>query len=327
MALALGLVVATPLAAQHACPSPEAAGARRLPAVFDEGRVLLAPTDARGDTTLFILDSGGGFNAMSGIRLTQLGLTGTLEGTGADTGTVVPIAAFGDSMQLPVPVAGYPEHGMLAVTNSLRNVTSEYAAPTWGFLGEGWWADRVWRIDYLHRELWLYPRSVLTSSGSGSVRSHDVPLHFLTQDGRRPTNFARFRAVMDGDSLNLLWDTGATTQFTDSALAVIDDHGPSGRAGSFVSSEIFARWHSRHPEWRVIEHGETSGAALIEVPRMDVAGYTIGPVWWERRDSSDFHHLMDPLMDQPIQGSLGGAAFRYFTITIDYPNAMACFQR
>jgi hypothetical protein len=127
--------------------------------------------------------------------------------------------------------------------------------------------------------------------------------------------------------VSLLFDTGATTRFTDSAMAIVHDGVPAGRAGSFVPADIFDKWHAHHPGWRIIERGEMGRQALIEVPSMEIAGYAVGPVWWERREAADFHRLMDPLMDQPIQGSIGGAAFQYFAITMDYPNAMACFER
>lgn len=169
---------------------------------------------------------------------------------------------------------------------------------------------------------------MLPRAARGTGAAHLVPLHFRVDgNGHRTTNFARFAAEIDGDTLNLLFDTGATTQLRDSALAAVNDGGPAGRAGSFVPTDIFDRWHAHHPEWRVMERGEWSGQAMIEVPSMRVGGYTVGPVWWERRNEKAFHQLMDPLMDQPIQGSLGGAAFQYFSITIDYPHSMACFAR
>jgi hypothetical protein len=311
------------------CPSPVQAGARRLSAVFDAGRVLLAPTSPRGDTTYFILDSGGGFNAIESARVDALRLPTSMEGTGADTQRVVAISQFGDSLALPVPHGGYPSHGFLAVVNSLGIYSpGMYQRQPVGFLGGGWWADRTWRIDYLQHELWLFPGPVLPVHSGHALLPHEVPLHFrTTPSGRRPTNFARFTAVVGGDSLSLLLDTGATTLFTDSAKAVVNDGGPRGRAGSFVPSDIFARWHTQHPEWRVVARGEYGRNDMIEVPSMSVGGFTVGPVWWERRDSAAFHKLMDPLMDRPIQGSLGGAAFQYLSVTIDYPRAMACFEQ
>jgi hypothetical protein len=308
------------------CPEPRQNGARLLPSHFDMGRVLAAPRTIRGDTAYFILDSGGGFNAFVDTRIGPMGLATHTVGTGKDTATLVLMAAIVDPDSLPAPTAGYPRDGSLVVTDNLKGLQSHYSVPITGFLGGGWWINRVWTIDYLTHELWLYPRSVLQP---GTANPHYVRLGLKrNRQGGLGSNFARFRASIDGDSLDLLFDTGATTRLTDSARAVLGDTGPKGRAGSFISSEIFDRWHARHPDWRVVERGEAgSGAALIEVPSMQIAGYTIGPVIWERREAAGFHKLMDPLMDRPIQGSLGGAGFQFFSITLDYLHALACFQR
>jgi hypothetical protein len=182
------------------CPAPNAAGARRLSAAFDAGRVLLAPVSPRGDTTYFILDSGGGFNAMAEQRVTALGLAAHIEGQGRDTGTVIPVAAFGDSLQLPVPLAGQPPRGFLAVTRQLGEFPSMYALPVAGFMGGGWWADRVWRIDYLRKELWLFPHSVLAPVTRGGPAPHQLPLFFrVNAAGRRTNSYPRVRARIDGD--------------------------------------------------------------------------------------------------------------------------------
>ena len=327
--VACAFVAAAALRAGAQCPSPLQGAARRLSAIFDAGRVLLAPVSPRGDTTYFILDSGGGFNAVESARVGALRLPTLLEGTATDTQRIVAISTFGDSLALPVPYGGFPRRGFLAVVDDLgMDDPGMYQRQPRGFLGGGWWADRTWRIDYLRHELWIFAAPVLPADSGRPLPPQDVPLHFLTmRDGRRPTNFARFMATVGGDSLSLLLDTGATTLFTDSANAVVNDGGPRGRAGSFVPSEIFERWHTHHPEWRVVKHGEYGKFDMIEVPSVSVGGLTVGPVWWERRDSAAFHKLMDPLMDRPIQGSLGGSAFQYLSVTIDYPRAMACFER
>jgi hypothetical protein len=322
--VALALAQAAHVWAQ--CPAPRASGARLLPSYFDQGRVLAAPVSRRGDTVYFILDSGGGFNAFMDNRVAALALTPRITGTGKDTATVVTLASFVDSIALPAPTAGYPHDGTLVVSKDVDGLAAFYGVPPSGFLGGGWWADKVWQIDYRGHELWLYPRSVLRA---GAANPHQIPLGFRTSgSGARTTNFPRFRALIDGDSLDLLFDTGATTRFTDSALTVLGDHGPPGRAGSFITAEVFDRWRARHPDWRVVEGGERdTRQALIEVPSMQIAGYTVGPVVWERRATADFHKLMDPLMDQPVKGSLGGAGFQFFSITMDYRASLACFQK
>lgn len=328
-AFAAMILTVTPLpglVAAAQCPSPAAHGARAIPAFFDQGRVLAAPTSGTGETLYFILDSGGGFNGITPQAAARFGLKGTVEGSGTDTATVIPFPSEIDSLQLPVPRAGPPDPGRLAV-EPLGDFPRMYPVRLTGFLGAGWWADRVWRIDYPAKQLWLFPHSVLPANGS-SLASHEVHLTFRTENGRRPTNFARLRAEVDGDSLDLLFDTGATTQLTDSALALINDGRPAARAGSFISAEIFDRWHARHPDWRVISAAEArTHAAMIEVPSVQLGGYTIGPVWWEERPNAAFRDVMDPFMDAPIQGSLGGEAFRHFAITVDYVSGVACFER
>lgn len=306
--------------ARGQCPDPTAHRARLIPAFFDQGRVLAAPVSANGDTSYFVLDSGGSINALAVSALARLGLQ--LASSTPDSTVRFPSSI--DSLQLPRPRVGSPP-GYLYVSGQIDAFGRMFPMPITGFLGGGWWADRVWRIDYPARKLWIFPRSVLPANRS-TLGPHEARLHFRVEDGKRSTNFARLRAEIDGDSLDLLFDTGAATQLTDSAAAVVNDGRPAKRAGSFISAEIFDRWHQRHPEWRVIKGGETrTHAALIEVPSMKLGGYTIGPVWWEERSNAEYHRWI-AWMDKPIQGSIGGDAFRHFAITLDYVSSVVCFD-
>lgn len=174
------------------CPTPETSDARLLPSYFDHGRVLAAPVTTRGDTVYFILDSGGGFNAFAENRVEPLGLSTHRASTGTDTTSFVALASLADSSALPAPTAGYPHDGSLVISNQLNGIAAYYGVPTSGFLGGGWWADRVWQIDYLRHKLWLYPHSVLTD---GTTSTHQIKLGSRTDSaGVRPTNFARVRA-------------------------------------------------------------------------------------------------------------------------------------
>jgi hypothetical protein len=139
-------------------------------------------------------------------------------------------------------------------------------------------------------------------------------------------HFPRIRVAVAGDSLDLLFDTGATGLLTDSAAAAIGDGRPARRASSFIASAVFDRWRAAHPEWRVIERGTSFGADLIEVPRVAIAGHEVGPVWFERRPAGVFEVGMSRWFDQPIVGALGGNALRFFRVTVDYPRAIAAFE-
>jgi hypothetical protein len=36
---------------------------------------------------------------------------------------------------------------------------------------------------------------------------------------------------------------------------------------------------------------------------------------------------MARFMDRPVDGALGGSALKYFRVVVDYPNAVAIFER
>ncbi|HTQ80182.1 MAG TPA: hypothetical protein VMM92_09305, partial [Thermoanaerobaculia bacterium] len=197
--------------------------------------------------------------------------------------------------------------------------------PAAGFLGQGWLADRVWTFDYpAHRLL-------LRSSGDRPrvAPEHRVPLGFQTgEDGRRTSQFARLPAEIGGETLDFLFDTGATTFLTDSALQALHDGRPSQRAASFITTSVFTRWRGEHPDWRVIEGAEKgSNEAMIEVPTVRIGGHAVGPVWFTRRPDRNFHVYMFQWMDKPVEGALGGSALQYLRVTIDYPNATALFEK
>jgi len=96
--------------------------------------------------------------------------------------------------------------------------------------------------------------------------------------------------------------------------------------GGFIMKALFDEWHAKHPDWRVIEHGEAiggAGNAMIEVPRVTIAGFAVGPVWFARRADVNFAQWMSSMMDKPIVGAFGGSGLQYFRLVLDYPHATA----
>ena len=53
----------------------------------------------------------------------------------------------------------------------------------------------------------------------------------------------------------------------------------------------------------------------------------MGPVWFTRRPDPSFHQFMSQYMDKQVEGALGGSALKFFRVTVDYPNAVAAFER
>lgn len=98
-------------------------------------------------------------------------------------------------------------------------------------------------------------------------------------------------------------------------------------ATASCSDDVFQAWRQAHPEWRVIQGAQAgTGSDMIEVPEIGIAGFSIGPVWFTHRPNAAFHDMMSSMMDQKVEGAVGGNAFRHFVMTVDYPNAMAYFR-
>jgi hypothetical protein len=175
-----------------------------------------------------------------------------------------------------------------------------------------------------------YPRGRLVLE-SDRWRPRDdagtVALHFQVDEaGRRKTHFPRVEIRVDGEPLEVLLDTGAETLLTDAALRSVGDDLPAFRASSMIQASVFDAWHRRHPDWRWIDDAETvTHAPMIQVPGVEIAGYTVGPVWFTRRPDANFTTFMSSMMDAPVVGSIGGNALGAFRMTIDYPRAAATF--
>ncbi|MDX2033714.1 MAG: hypothetical protein SF339_23765 [Blastocatellia bacterium] len=293
-----------------------------LPARYDEHRFYVQPVTTAGAKLNFFTDSGGGLFIFREAA-ERLGLSiRNLGGEGDEAFHVAALPAFKAGAAIPLPES---REGRLPVWAPPAGDRAANEFDYDGMLGQDWFGGRVWTFDYPGRRLLL--------RAPGDVPRHDAkhraPLGFKTDaSGKRVLNFPRVQAVIDGETFDLLFDTGATTFLTDAALASLRDSGAAARATSFITASTFEKWRKRHPSWRVIEQAEkTTGEAMIEAPGVSLAGYTVGPVWFTRRKDANFREYMSQFMDKPVEGALGGNAFRYFRITVDYPNAVAIFER
>lgn len=238
---------------------------------------------------------------------------------GRDTATLVRLPALATAAAIPLPQL--PPFGDRFFVP--RQTSHAFARD--GLLGRTWFADRRWLFDYPGRSLAVLPAGLPLPGAP----VNQVSLGFQADSaGRRTTHFPRIRIEVDGDSLDLLFDTGATVSLTDSALARLADGGPAERGTSFISQQVFDRWRQRHPDWRVIERADrTLEMPMILVPRVSIGGHVVGPVWFTMRPDRNFHQFMSQWMDRRIDGALGGSALKYFRVTVDYPRAIAVFER
>jgi len=192
-----------------------------------------------------------------------------------------------------------------------------------GLLGQAWFAGRVWTWDYPGRRLLL--------DGAGWHPQTDaqcVTLGFKTDaHGERENDFPRIVIKVDGRALPMLLDSGAMTVLTPAAMRTLRDGLPAERATSMIVASLFDAWHKAHPDWRIIEDAQAgTHCAMIEVPQVEIAGKTVGPVWFTERPDKNFHQFMSGMMSGQVEGSIGGNALGHFVMTIDYPHAMAYFR-
>lgn len=320
--LAVSLWCAAPALAQRPShPVPP----RRIPASFRADHIYVRPVTTGGDTLTFYVDSGGGLNMLLQGVADRLELPSVQVQAEGQTLNLADWPAWRPDASIPpASDSAGPIAGRLAIVPLGRDLAGILDSTDAGFLGGRWLGHRVWTIDYPAGELWLRAPGDLPAHGP----DQEVKLGFQVDSlGRRTTHFARLGVTIDGDSLELLFDTGATVTLTDSALRVLGDGGPARRAMSFMSATVFERWRAAHPDWRTIAHGSRFHTDLMEVPEIDIAGQRVGPVWFEERPTGTFEKYMSSMMDQPVVGALGGNALRFFRVTIDYPNAVAVFER
>lgn len=313
------------LAAACTEPAPSADQATRdgvsLPTVYQSGLFFVEPVTTAGDTLRFFTDTGGGM-VVEGGTVERLGLSSRHVDEGERSFRVAALPVFQPGRAIPPPQT--PDSTLLV---------REDGRPTYltidGLLGTQWFADRYWTLDYKHGQ--IQHHEALPAVFDTTQRA--VPLAFNTRDdGARANAFPVVSVAAGSDTLQALFDTGATLALTDSAHAAIDDGESAVRGGSFLAASVFDRWRAQHPTWRVVEHADRISAQMygtsepiLEVPVLRLGKHTVGPVWFVRRRDSDLQ-WMSQFTGTPVQAAVGGSAFHHFdAVHMDYPGGRVLF--
>lgn len=300
------------LAAQSPAPKPGAPIV--LPALWSEHRFYVTPKTPKGDTLQLYTDTGGGlFLFEAAVKRLSLAVK-------AGDRPAVKLPSFDPAAWIPEVPAN---EGWLPVFPPAP-ADRPGAILKDGMLGQAWFAGRCWTFDYPGRRLLLRAVGDLPKVEAG----HRVTLGFPAgKAGERQSNFPRIQAKVDGEVLDLLFDTGANTSLRAESLQAVGDGRPAERATSFITASMFDRWRQRHPEWRMVANAEAfTGASMIEVPSVEVGGYLTGPVWFTQRPDKAFHEYMSQWMDRTVEGALGGNILKPFRVSVDYPSAVAVFE-
>jgi hypothetical protein len=290
--------------------------ATALPVKYDEHRFFVEPETESGQKVLFYTDSGGGLFIFKDAAEKIVPVKAAKEGF-----EPIEFPAFKTGFAVPAPLGN---GGKVYVMERQPNMPK--IGESVGMLGQAWFAGRIWTFDYPSQKLLLWTEAPdIFKKKSSKI----VNLGFKTDEkGARALNFPRIQVEIDGEVLELLFDTGATTFLTKEAMDALKDGGKDERATSFITNATFEKWRKAHPDWRVIEAAEKgTNQAMIEVPKVKIAGYEVGPVWFTRRADKNFHEYMSQFMDRKVEGAIGGNALWHFRITVDYPRAVAVFEK
>lgn len=316
MTLMLSLIAAAGLVA-----SP--ARAQEVPTVFEAGHFFATPETASGQQLKLLVDTGGG--GVDGLYLLDVAATSrlklkaghcTLDG---ETVSIASLPAYKPGRGIPAPISTCA--GAMAFEDPHPISLAD------GLLGSNYLNNRVWTFDYPAGKL-LLQRGDWTPSKS----LHAETLGFQKDaHGGRTRAFPRIAIRVDNQPLDMLLDTGATSVPSDLGKQVTGASTVNGfGVTSYITSSQLERWHAAHAEWRILEHGDKmfsrSSPRMIEVPTLEIAGWSVGPTWFTERPDASFHEGMASLMDKPTEGAVGGNVFRHFVMTIDYPKGVAYFD-
>ena len=303
--------------------TPGALGSELLPTLYESGHFYATPRATSGTALKLLVDTGGGGSRgmywISQAAAERIGLRARLPSGRCDLNDVqaqlAPLPRYQPSAEIPRPLGDC--RAVLVLPDSIADGSD-------GQLGAPYLSTRIWTFDYPRHRL------LLQSPGwHPAARLRSITLAFARDGSGRRLGYPRISINVVGEAIDLLLDTGATSK--PSATARELEHADTTQGigvASYITSDVLDRWHSHHPEWRMLDDGDdllapNYIARVIEVPVVQIGGRRIGPVWFTERPVRGFHSTLDALMDRPVVGALGGNALQSFAITIDYAHDKA----
>lgn len=296
-----------------------AQGATVIPTVYEAGHFFATPTTHDGKTLRLLVDTGGGgvtwglsAGPATSLRWSRVQCDGS-------TGLKAPLWA---------PGKGLPaSHRFCGAAATFDTPASHVGVRSDGMVGGWYLSDATWTFDYPGQRL-----SIESDRWQPDPASHGVALGLPNRrNGKLGSPFPRIAVTVDGVSIDLLLDTGATAHPSSEGLAtmhtpVVDGFGVT----SYITTTVLNRWHHQHPGWPVVEgaddlFGKDKTKRSIQVPSLDIAGWDVGPVWFTERPDAAFE-VMSSYMDDTVHGAVGGNVLQAFRMTVDYRHRRAYFS-
>ena len=300
-----------------------------LPSELIDGRFFLKIPTLNNDTIIGFCDTGGGYTAIYYTTLQKIKLDtkiSQVEIKGEKTNFVFAKDLY-DSKYIPYPtIANYYKSDInypffeIPDTSEQMDLFSKYV-PHDVFLGQFFFINKSWTFDYKSGKLFV------NTPVYANVSDGNTQLIGFKKDrqGNKRFGHPSMKIVVDGETIDVLFDTGATLLLGENSKTYFGNKKAAG--GSFIAKSIFDIWHKQHPDWRVIEKGEVTGADIIEVPQVKVGNSTAGPVWFAKRPDEAWSKGMIGSMDKVVKGAIGGSFLQYFKVSIDYNSELIKFER
>lgn len=298
--------------------------AQVIPTSYEAGHFYAVPETRDGQRLKLLVDTGGGGGSgmywITAAAAQRLHLKTSTCMLGTDSATVAALPDYKSEHGLPPPLPG--PCGKTLWVNPGDDVD--------GQLGAGYLPGRVWTFDYPARQL-----SVEEPTWRADASAHATPLGFQRNNrGALASGMARIVIRVDDQPLDMLLDTGATAHPTMAGEKASGTPTVNGiGVTSYIVTSQLERWHRAHPDWPIVLQGDDlfgpkSAMRMIQVPQVQIAGWSVGPVWFtERADINfDLHEGMSSYMDKQVTGAVGGNVFQHFVMTLDYPQRTAYFR-
>ncbi len=169
------------------------------------------------------------------------------------------------------------------------------------------------RIFRGHRVLFDYPGRQFAVDAAPDPAN--VPRLPASVDAR--TGLVRLEAVIDGEHVGLLLDTGASC--------------------TMFSRAFIDKLAARHPEWRSVSgaYGPANmvgskmemDARMLRIPQISVGPLSVHDVVAVSRPIGTFEHWMRGMPAAPVIGALGGNVLRALRLHVDYSAAQVSATR
>jgi len=189
------------------------------------------------------------------------------------------------------------------------------------FFGQDFFMNKAWTIDYIHRKTWV--NTPLASSEEGKPGVQKIGLK-KDSKGKAIYGHPSMYIEVDGEKIDVLFDTGATIILSDNGKKAFNTNEKT-IGGSFIAVSVFEKWRKEHPDWKVYTKADRN-QDIIEVPKVKIGGYEVGPVLFAERADENWSKGMISSMDKVVKGAIGGSGLKYLKVQIDYNSELIKFE-